>query len=1256
MNAQERIMRFDQTGDLRDLEAGIAAYRELTARDPDPLLLADLANALSRRYGELHQEADIEQAIALHRRAVAALAGQPEMASAQAQLAFVLGNHVRPGTSDLTEVLGLYATALRGQLPDRPLMLANYGMFLQSAFYSTGELAHLIASADALRESVSATDPASDKHVWRMAKLGSTLVPLAGDPERAAELKAVVRAVRERYDEVSEVLKREIQLLLLAAWNPDAIDEIPPEGWELLQNPKAMEERFKRLPSDVFANPGGRSMRLAFAGALHLEDARRSGRLDRADHAVDLYRQAVTWAPEDTPQVGSFLGGLGAALGLRMEFSGTVGDLDEMIVVLGRAVAIIPPGDTEKAMCRSNLGNGLMLRFKVDGGDPRVLDEAIATFRRALQELPEDSDRANAFTSLGSALSSRFELTGNLADLDQCVDSHRAAVSATTRDHPNYAMYRGNLGSALQQRFRVTRRDTDADQAVDALREAVTATEETSPYWPTYVGNLGALLTDRYLFSGQSAALAEAIEILRAASQAIHPGNVMRAGLLNSLGLALAQGDGYEDEAVRAFRDARSAAPPGSYIRTLATVNLGGQLANRAAGSPAALAAVLAGAAREPVGRRQLRDLLPRGQRAEAEIPDLEEAIALLEEAVRMPPWSGSIAYAQLGVVLRMRYLLTRRPRALARALRSLRAAVSAVPSGAPEASIARLYFAQALTDQWELTHEAAARDEALACYRAAAEVDTASAGWRATIARRWGEFAMGEGLPAEAADGFATAIGMLDEAAWRGLGRPDQERVLRDYEGIARDAAAAAIRAGDARRALELLEQGRGVMLAQVLDSQSPRDRVHDASPELAARLGEIQDALDRAEALDVSGLAGGIGAGGVGTGPTSTGGADAGDVDWSRFLDLRYSLARQRREVLAQIRRLPGLADFLLPPSSQALLTAAEDGPVIVANVSQYGCDALIVTPTGMRVLPLHCTAAEADQQARLLVAAVSAKAIHGVSACLDWTWDNVTGPVLDTLEALDALGSARRIWWCPTGPLTLVPMHAAGPALDRVVSSYTPTLRALLHARTKADGPEAERQILLVGDPRTPGEPPLSGAASELAAVRQCIPSAGELTGADATHGRVLAALEGSALAHFACHAAQELDDPSLGRLILHDRPLTVRELAALRLGQAELAYLSGCDTSRGGTALTDEAVSLAASVHLAGFPHVIGTLWPVSDIHAPHVAEEVYAVLTAAGTREPRPDAAAIALHGAVRSLRRQRPGFPIFWAPYVHVGP
>ncbi|MGP3913486.1 CHAT domain-containing protein [Nonomuraea sp. 10N515B] len=1237
MNPEVHIARFLQTRDLRELESGIAAYHREIARDPDPLLLTGLGNAMSMRFDALGQEQDLTEAITLHRRAVAALAGKPGLAEAQAGLATVLGNHRHIAGHHLDEVLQLYASALRGDLVDRPLVLANHGMALVLGYQITGDRRHLLDGIDALRVSVRATDPAHAAYLWRLAKLASTLVMANDDPDRAAELKEALHVIRERYAQAPEPVKQEIQLLVGALLHADEIPVLPPEQWEQIRRSMA-----GHLPS----GPQARRRFLAGLGGMLIEDVRRSGRLERADQAAELLRRAVAQTPPGYPQLAELYIGLGAVLGLRMEFSGTYEDLDEMIDALRRGVAAARPGDDNAGMYHSDLGNGLMLKFRLGGG-LTVLNEAIACYRRALAVSPDHPERAMAYTSLGSALFFRYDLTGKAPDLDEAIDSHRTATSLTAPEHANYALYLANLGGALEQRYKVTRRGEDSEEAAKVLREAVAATPETSPYRPGHLANLAEMLLERYRFTGQSAAREEADELLREAMGTIQPGNIQGPLVLNSLGTVLMEGEEDIDGAIGVFRRARDAAPARTWTRTLATVNLANALLLRST-SKETPKAQLAAITRllDPAAEKGMWRKLLRGDRRVEETPDLDEAVALFTEAIKADPPGGPVAYNGLGLALSTRYGLTGKPRTLLQAVRAARTAVETSAPGDSTRSIALYYLAEVLVEQWELTRAEADRDEALARFREATQVETASAGWRASVGKRWGEVAMEAGLAVEAVEGFAVAVAALDEAAWRGLGRADQERILGEYESLARDAAAAAIRTGDTGRALELLEQGRGVMFAQVIGDRAAYDRLRAAAPELADRFGEVQDELDAAERMDLNedlALSGGSG------GPGTLGMAGGPSADRRRLLDHRYTLARRRREILEAIRKLPGLTDFLRPPHADGLLAAAEDGPVAVVNVSRHGCDALLVTSEGVRVVPLDFTASAAQDQADRFVAALRGKAVDEVTSCLDWLWAHVTGPVLE------ALGPLRRIWWCPTGPLTLLPLHAAGSALDLVVSSYTPTLRALMHARGQS-GPRAERRVLLVGVPEVPGDAALKGVVRELEAARRWLPGARELTADDATCEQVLSALDDTAWVHFACHAAQRLHDPSHARLILHDRPLTVRELAARRLGQAELAFLSGCETSRGGTVLTDEAVSIASAIQLAGFPHVIGTLWPIADVHAPAVVDAVYAMLTAGGTREPHPHGAAAALHAAVRSLRDRRPGFPIFWAPYVHIGP
>ncbi|MET7900629.1 CHAT domain-containing protein [Streptomyces sp. NPDC005355] len=140
----------------------------------------------------------------------------------------------------------------------------------------------------------------------------------------------------------------------------------------------------------------------------------------------------------------------------------------------------------------------------------------------------------------------------------------------------------------------------------------------------------------------------------------------------------------------------------------------------------------------------------------------------------------------------------------------------------------------------------------------------------------------------------------------------------------------------------------------------------------------------------------------------------------------------------------------------------------------------------------------------------------------------------------------------------------------------------------------------------------------------------------------------------IVRFACHAEQDLMDAAQSAFVLYDGRLTVAELHGLRLPHAELACLSACETATGGVNLPDEAMHLAATMQLAGYRHVIATMWSIHDSSAPDVATDVYTALSHHGN--PDPGNAARALHTAVAALRRDDPTDPLRWAACLHVGP
>jgi len=291
------------------------------------------------------------------------------------------------------------------------------------------------------------------------------------------------------------------------------------------------------------------------------------------------------------------------------------------------------------------------------------------------------------------------------------------------------------------------------------------------------------------------------------------------------------------------------------------------------------------------------------------------------------------------------------------------------------------------------------------------------------------------------------------------------------------------------------------------------------------------------------------------------------------------------------------------------------------------------------------------------------------HAIGDVLEWLWDAVAEPVLTVLGITGRPqpgGAWPRLCWCPSGFLSLLPLHAAGhhatraeavprTAMDRVVSTYTPTVQALSSPPSAGDGLKA-CEYLVVVMPRTPGASDLPGASVEARFLRGLFGDRVRLLGAvdgrpPATVADVLEALPASRCVHFGCHALSDINAPSAGGLLLEDgreRLLSVRDLIEMDLDGLELAFLSACDTARPSPALLDEVVHLASAFRVAGYPHVVATLWEIGDRSAAYITERFYRALS-------EHESPAAALHRAVRQLREDLPGRPSQWAAHIHVG-
>ncbi|WP_329184946.1 CHAT domain-containing protein [Actinacidiphila glaucinigra] len=597
------------------------------------------------------------------------------------------------------------------------------------------------------------------------------------------------------------------------------------------------------------------------------------------------------------------------------------------------------------------------------------------------------------------------------------------------------------------------------------------------------------------------------------------------------------------------------------------------------------------------------------------------------------------------------------------------RRTVHSLDEDSPSWALSALLLATALADTEAPSAEEVGEAVSL-CLRAARHPSaTPTTRWNAAV--QGARLLVGQGDWAGALDAYTAAIAVLPRLAWGGLTFDDRLHALSETSQMVSDAAAVALHAGATEKALEILEHGRGQLLSHALDMRTDLDTVRRQDPRLAAELELLR-----------------------------------GDQDTVRADEAEHAgtYRRQRQQhwenLVQQVRQLPGLADFLRPLPYRDLLSVAQDGPVIVLNSSPVRSDALVLHDGTLTVVPLpgfrHDKAVLRAQTLSRLVHPLEeeddayedqhTKLRHYLTDLLDWLWTTVAEPVLGVLPSSPVDHETTlppRIWWCPTGVFNHLPVHAAtrikdpfdpnsmaGDSLaDRFVSSHTPTLRALKAARKVSRAASgAKPPMLLVGVGRTPPRTDLAElhhVAVEIDAVARLFPTAEPLRDEDALRETVLRRLRAGGWFHFAGHGEQNPEEPD-GLLYLWDHAtsdsLRIRDITGLRLEKAELAFLSACQTHLAPRAHSDEPVSLAGALQLAGFRHVVAAQWQLNSLRARHVTTSFYEkLLESSGARGraalvPTARDAAHALYAAVRERRRERPEAVEVWAAYVHLGP
>ncbi|KAF9463815.1 CHAT domain-containing protein [Collybia nuda] len=371
-------------------------------------------------------------------------------------------------------------------------------------------------------------------------------------------------------------------------------------------------------------------------------------------------------------------------------------------------------------------------------------------------------------------------------------------------------------------------------------------------------------------------------------------------------------------------------------------------------------------------------------------------------------------------------------------------------------------------------------------------------------------------------------------------------------------------------------------------------------------------------------------------------------------------HALANERLELLAKIHQHPGFENFLLPPKYSYLSQAAMHGPVIMLNVGPDKTDALIILSRS--TLPVHLCLSSVSEPAVVdckirIKNSLDQFFIHSretrygrphkldnispdknLQSVITWLWKSVVKPIFEVLEKNGIYGG--RLWWCPSGPFTYFPLHAAAPIDSPFIHSYIPTLDSLIQANLK-DMP-IDDTLTAVGIVGTSANikawAMLPSVEGELLTITTLFgKKAQQLMDAQATVQSVLEKIQSSSWIHLACHGHQDFENPLKSGLILYDGQLELQSILDINLPNAKFVYLSACETAMGDSKLVNEAMHLAGGFLAAGFQGAIGTLWSMPDAYGPRVSE-----------------VAAEGLHLAIQKLRKEDAP-PHQWMPFVHFG-
>ncbi|KAJ3565059.1 hypothetical protein NP233_g7889 [Leucocoprinus birnbaumii] len=983
----------------------------------------------------------------------------------------------------------------------------------------------------------------------------------------------------------------------------------------------------------------------------------RFGRLEDLETSLDFQQHIFSTLTINSPEKGWWMAVIALTYSRLFDNTGKLEYLESGVHWGTLSLGHTPENHKDMHIRRLVL-SGLLIERSKARSDVNEANKAILLNKRALETMPVQSTEYLMMTmSLAVSYGNRYELTKDSRDLDSALSLALETMRSFPRDNHYYPQFSFTTSQQYLHKYRHDHNIIDLENALRYCQVTIDTTKANTPSLGLYKGHMAGIYLDFYRRFGSMADLESAIDLCMTSVSLLPPNHAKIAfQQLNLSSMYLLQYRRHQDierleSALQWGNLALKSAKETSrlYIESLHQLSILWESKSKLSRNPQDLNQALHLMQRVIDATPQDSPELPSCYSSMASLyatqyaifggPEIRDTILMFTRAAveagerledpDLPVMQNSLALQYLN-----NYLWLREENDLNSALHFSELSAENTPEHHIAGALRYKVLAGIYAQKFALDHDEEVKKLTLDTYRHASRFIASNPDIQWDLAYKWAQFADSIQSP-EALDAYRHAFNVLPALLWLGTNIATRHEALVKYEvaEMASNAIVSCIQNNNHEAAIESLEQSLSVTLNQLLDLQTDLSLLETHHPDLANDLRRISENLRQLSTATPQGE------------EEELSKYSSRDSDRMRKLALERGYSPEAVMITSTNMRCDAL-----------ILLNAQSSPVHLrlfrVNTSvlqtQYQRLKKALEELGIHTRDLR----EADRGGRVARQQKSSEQTK-LDEVLQWLYTMVVSPIYDVLRENSATGG--RLWWCPTGLLTYFPLHAAGPP-NNFVPSYTSTLNSLLRGRKRRYKPATNSKIIVIGISELPdgGYAPLPNVMKEVQIIKEVTPHKTIIVNSQAVTRNVVTELPAAEWLHLACHGQQgNPKEPLNSCLLLYDDKLYLKQLLSMPLPNAELVFLSACETAMGDTTMSNEALHLAGGMLFAGFGAAIATLWSINDDDGPVVARVVYEHLFHPGSERSAVDSAE-ALKKAVDHLREM--GVPTYrWVPFIHIG-